>query len=107
MAQPLHELNSVLTIAREPISSQTDINNGLRKPPASARDIDPLLTAEDVANRLRVSTDWVWDHSSRKKPFLPVIRMGDRTLRYRQSGIEAFIDERERLSTMGLRRTSR
>jgi len=97
----------VLTIARDPISSQTGINNGLRKPPASARDIDPLLTAEDVANRLRVSTDWVWDHSSRKKPFLPVIRMGDGTLRYRQSGIEAFIDERERLSTMGLRRIGR
>lgn len=107
MAQPLHELDSVLTIARDPISSQTGINNGLRKPPASARDIDPLLTAEDVANRLRVSTDWVWDHSSRKKPFLPVIRMGDGTLRYRQSGIEAFIDERERLSTMGLRRIGR
>ena len=107
MAQPLHELNSVLTVARGPISSQTEINLGSRKPPASARDIDPLLTAEDVANRLRVSTDWVWDHSSRKKPFLPVIRMGDGTLRYRQSGIEAFIDERERLSTMGLRRAGR
>ncbi|HZY74529.1 MAG TPA: hypothetical protein VFE22_15580 [Edaphobacter sp.] len=25
--------------------------------------------------RLNVSTDWVWDHSSRKKPLLPVIRM--------------------------------
>ncbi len=61
---------------------------------------DPLLTAEDVAKRLKVSTDWVWDHSSRKKPFLPVIRMGDGALRYRASGIEAFIDERERLSAL-------
>ena len=59
MAQPLYELNSVLTVAREPIPSQTEIHSGLRKPPASARDSDPLLTAEDVANRLRVSTDWV------------------------------------------------
>ena len=107
MAQPHHEQNSVLTVASDPISSQTDINNGLRKPPASARDIDPLLTAEDVANRLGVSTDWVWDHSSRKKPFLPVIRMGDGTRRYRQSGIEAFIDERESRSPTGLRRTGR
>ena len=107
MAQPFHEHNSVLTIARDSVPSSTEVNSGLRKPPASARDTDPLLTAEDVANRLRVSTDWVWDHSSRKKPFLPVIRMGDGTLRYRQSGIEAFIDERERLSTMGLRRTGR
>jgi hypothetical protein len=46
---------------------------------------------------LNVSTNWVWDHSSRKKPLLPVIRMGDGALRYRASGIEAFIDERERL----------
>lgn len=27
---------------------------------------DPLLTAEDVARRLNVSTDWVWDHSSQR-----------------------------------------
>jgi predicted DNA-binding transcriptional regulator AlpA len=61
---------------------------------------DPLLTAEDVARRLNVSKDWVWDHSSRKTPHLPVIRMGDGTLRYRSSAIEAFISERERLSAL-------
>src|SRR6185437_7656873 len=49
---------------------------------------DPLLTAEDVASRLNVTKDWVWDHSSRKHPFLPVIRMSDGTLRYRASKIE-------------------
>jgi len=59
---------------------------------------DRLLRAEEVAERLNVSTDWVWDHSSRKKPLLPVIRMGDGTLRYRASGIELFIDEQEQLS---------
>jgi predicted DNA-binding transcriptional regulator AlpA len=64
---------------------------------------EPLLTVEDVARRLNVSKDWVWDHSSRKKPLLPVIRMGDGTLRYRRSGIEAFIDERERASSTGRR----
>lgn len=74
-----------------------------RRPPAKSPHPDPLLTAEEVADRLKVSTDWVWDHSSRKKPYLPVIRMGDGTLRYRHSGIEAFIDERERLSSMGRR----
>jgi hypothetical protein len=74
-----------------------------RKPPQRSLPVEPLLTAEDVARRLNVSTDWVWDHSSRKKPLLPVIRMGDGTLRYRVSGIEAFIDERERLSSMGRR----
>jgi predicted DNA-binding transcriptional regulator AlpA len=62
--------------------------------------VDPLLTADEVALRLRVSKDWVWDHSSRKTPRLPVIRMGDGALRYRASRIEEFISERERLSTM-------
>lgn len=74
-----------------------------KKPPqrvAAVEVADPLLTVDDVARRLNVSRDWVWDHSSRKTPRLPVIRMGDGALRYRASGIEAFIDERERLSAL-------
>ena len=67
-------------------------------------EIDPLLSVEDVAGRLNVSRDWVWDHSSRKAPFLPVIRMSDGVLRYRASQIEAFINERERLSSFGHKR---
>jgi predicted DNA-binding transcriptional regulator AlpA len=66
--------------------------------------VDPLLTVDDVAERLKVSRDWVWDHSSRKAPYLPVIRMGDGALRYRASKIEEFIDERERLAGLRLRR---
>ena len=65
---------------------------------------DPLLTAEDVAERLNVTKDWVWDHSSRKLPYLPVIRMSDGTLRYRASQIEAFVSERERLSALRRKR---
>jgi predicted DNA-binding transcriptional regulator AlpA len=61
---------------------------------------DPLLTVDDVAERLNVTRDWVWDHSSRKAPYLPVIRFGDGTLRYRMSQIEEFVNERERLSVM-------
>jgi predicted DNA-binding transcriptional regulator AlpA len=61
---------------------------------------DPLLTADDVAHRLKVSADWVWDHSSRRAPLLPVIRIGDGALRYRKSQIEEFIQERERLSIL-------
>lgn len=79
------------------------VRNPGKRPSAGTIHLDPLLTADEVADRLKVSTDWVWDHSSRKKPYLPVIRMGDGTLRYRNSGIEAFIDERERLSSMGRR----
>ena len=66
--------------------------------------LDPLLTVEQVASRLNVSKDWVWDHSSRKSPMLPVIRMGDGTLRYRASKIEEFIDEREHLTKLQFRR---
>ena len=68
------------------------------------QDKDPLLTADDVAERLNVTKDWVWDHSSRKAPYLPVIRMGDGTLRYRASQIEEFIDQRERLTQIRRKR---
>ena len=65
---------------------------------------DPLLTAEDVAAKLKVSKDWVWDHSSRKLPYLPVIRMSDGALRYRASGINEFLRERERASILRRKR---
>jgi predicted DNA-binding transcriptional regulator AlpA len=61
---------------------------------------DPLLTADEVAERLNVSTDWVWDHSSRRLPYLPVIRMSDGALRYRASQIEAFLDDREKAAQL-------
>ncbi len=66
--------------------------------------IEPLLTAEDVAERLKVSRDWVWDHSSRRLPYLPVIRMSDGALRYRASQIEEFLSERERVSNLRRKR---
>jgi predicted DNA-binding transcriptional regulator AlpA len=75
-------------------------------PYPSAREThDPMLTVEDVAARLNVTKDWVWDHSSRKLPYLPVIRMSDGVLRYRASEIEEFINERQR--ALDLRRKRR
>ena len=65
---------------------------------------DALLTVEEVAQRLNVSKDWVWDHSSRKAPYLPVIRMSDGVLRYRFSEVEEFVNERERLSSLRRKR---
>ena len=75
---------------------------------ARAPAYDPLWTPEQVAQRLNVSPDWVRDHSSRKQPRLPVIRLGGGSgraglLRYRASEIEKFIAEMEHLS----RRTNR
>jgi hypothetical protein len=46
----------------------------------------------------------VWDQSSRKAPYLPVIRMSDGVLRYRWSEVEEFVNERERLSSLRRRR---
>ena len=66
--------------------------------------VDSLLTADEVALKLRVSKDWVWDHSSRRLPYLPVIRMSDGALRYRASGIEEFLKERERASCLRRKR---
>ena len=65
---------------------------------------DALLTVEEVAQRLNVSKDWVWDHSSRKAPYLPVIRMSDGVLRYRSSEVDEFVSERERLSSLRRKR---
>jgi predicted DNA-binding transcriptional regulator AlpA len=65
---------------------------------------DALLTVEEVAQRLNVSKDWVWDHSSRKAPYLPVIRMSDGVLRYRLSEVDEFVSERERLSSLRRKR---
>lgn len=69
----------------------------------TVREEDPLLTPKEVAKRLNTSVDWVWDHSTRKTPLLPVIRFGDGPgrggmLRYRASKIEEFITEQERFT---------
>lgn len=94
-----------------PIRSQSNVVVSMRTKPApnpattgDEFDGNRLLTAEEVAERLNVTKDWVWDHSSRKTPFLPVIRIGDGTLRYRASRIEEFINERERLSVLRRKR---
>ena len=73
---------------------------------------DPLLTPEQVAKWLNTSIDWVWDHSSRKTPLLPVIRFGEGPsrsgiLRYRASKIEEFIAEQECFSATRRRNSGR
>jgi hypothetical protein len=70
---------------------------------------DRLWTPEQVARRLNVSADWVRDHSSRKEPRLPVIRLGGGPgraglLRYRASEIEKFLGEMEGISIRNSRR---
>ena len=88
-----------------PVDKSTGSSDGS----AAACAYDPLWTPEQVAERLNVSPDWVRDHSSRKQPRLPVIRLGGGPgraglLRYRASQIEKFIAEMERLSSRNLGR---
>ena len=77
---------------------------GLLQVPERVQLTDSLLTAEQVAVRLNVTRDWVWDHSSRRLPYLPVIRMSDGALRYRASQIDEFVNERERASVLRRKR---
>ena len=49
-----------------------------------------LLTIPEVAEWLGVSKAWVYDHVTRKKPFLPCVRFGEIT-RFRREEIETFI----------------
>ena len=57
-----------------------------------------MLNAKEVAAWLGVTEDWVWDHSTRRAPFLPAIWLSDGALRFRRNRIAEFIDDRERLS---------
>ena len=65
--------------------------------------VKPLLAVADVAERLKVRKDWVWDHSSQRLPYLPAIRMSDGALRYRASQIEESVLKQEWVSKIHIR----
>lgn len=94
------EGNDLLTGDKIAVSSTVSAERGLTH--------DPLWTPEQVARRMNVSPDWVRDHSGRKEPRLPVIRLGGGPgraglLRYRASEIEKFIEQMEHLSNCSSR----
>lgn len=87
--------------------SEGDSGGGTGGMKPSPPRVDPeeiLLDAEDVALWLKMSKDWVWDHSTRRAPFLPAIWLSGGALRFKRPAIANFIDERERLSTKRRRR---
>lgn len=57
--------------------------------------METLLTPEEVARILRVSTAWVYDHAQRKKPMLPSVRLG-KVVRFRLEDLQKFIDQMTR-----------
>jgi len=70
------------------------LNSDLQRSPQSPHS-DRLLTINEVAEWLGVSKAWVYDHATRKKPFLPCVRLGEIT-RFRRAEIESFIQEHAR-----------
>jgi excisionase family DNA binding protein len=57
--------------------------------------MEKLLTVEDVAQILSVSTAWVYDHADRKRPRIPCVRLG-KAVRFRPEDVQKFIDEMTR-----------
>jgi excisionase family DNA binding protein len=55
-----------------------------------------LLTPKEVAEILSVSVAWVLDHSSRRRPHLPAVKLG-KAVRYRRADIEEFIQQCARM----------
>jgi len=53
--------------------------------------MEKLLTAEEVAQILNVSTAWVYDHADRKKPAIPSVRLG-KAVRFRPDDLRTFIE---------------
>jgi excisionase family DNA binding protein len=58
--------------------------------------MDRLLTAEEVADRLGVRTDWVWAQARAGR--IPHVRLG-RYRRFRESALEAWVCGLEAAST--------
>lgn len=60
---------------------------------------DEILTPKQLAEQLKVSESWVKDHAlGRRKPPLPVIRLGSKRglIRFRQSDIQKFLRDNQR-----------
>jgi excisionase family DNA binding protein len=55
-----------------------------------------LLTPKEVADILSVSTAWVLDHASRRRPHLVSVKLG-KSVRFRPSDVEEFIRKCVRL----------
>jgi excisionase family DNA binding protein len=54
--------------------------------------MDRLLTAEEIAERLGMRTDWVWAQARAGR--IPHVRLG-RYRRFRESAIEAWVNHLE------------
>jgi excisionase family DNA binding protein len=58
-------------------------------------DTERLLTADEVAGILGVSSKWVRNHATSRNPRLPYIAVG-RLLRFRLRDVQQFVDKLRR-----------
>jgi len=64
---------------------------------------EALLNARQVAVRLGVSERWVRDHTTRRWPRIPGVKLGP-LMRYRREDVDAFMRELNTSSSPGPRR---
>jgi hypothetical protein len=75
--------------SRNPMPSQTR-SQQLNVDAQFSRDDDRLLDARQVAARLGVSERFIRDHTTRRSPRIPGVRLG-KLLRYRAADVEVFM----------------
>lgn len=91
---PTHETKSPLTqvfevgVARIDADSEVDDVN----PARTNLDDGRLLNARQVAEKLGVSERFIRDHTTRRSPRIPAVKLG-KLLRYRRADVDVFMAE--------------
>ena len=93
------------------MSTATSRTSNLLYPPAQAKNsvservvgIDTnrderLLNARQVADRLGVSERFISDHTTRRSPRIPAVKLG-KLIRYRRADVDLFMAELDTLSS--------
>ena len=79
------------------VQGNSAVTVGLHRPGESEGHLDALLTVEDVASLLKVSRNWVYEHTrSRGAPRserLPYIKIG-KYLRFEARAVRAFLEKK-------------
>ena len=80
------------TATARTITPLTESSHELNNDPASDRDDDRLLDAREVVAKLGVSERFIRDHTTRRSPRIPGVKLG-KLLRYRAADVEVFMAE--------------
>ena len=74
------------------ITPLSTISNELNNDSGPDRGDDRLLDAREVAAKLGVSERFIRDHTTRRSPRIPGVKLG-KLLRYRPADVEVFMAE--------------